>query len=109
MAVQSPRDTIYHPPTASLDLAQILRTVGDPLRLQMVRLLSEQDEVPCGFLAETMGIPKSTSSYHFRLLREAGLTRTRPEGTERHISLRRGDLEARFPGLVAVLIATPDA
>jgi hypothetical protein len=32
------------------------------------------------------------------------VTRTRPAGTERRISLRRGDLEQRFPGLVEVLV-----
>ena len=42
-------------------------------------------------------------SYHLRLLREAGVTRTRAEGTQRFISLRRDDLEERFPGLVEVL------
>ncbi len=45
----------------------------------------------------------STCSYHLRLLREAGLTRTRAEGTQRFISLRRDDLEERFPGLLGVL------
>jgi hypothetical protein len=38
-----------------------------------------------------------------RMLREAGVTRTRPEGTLRFISLRREDLEQRFPGLIDVL------
>ena len=38
-----------------------------------------------------------------RLLREAGVTRTRAEKTQRFISLRRDDLERRFPGLVDVL------
>ena len=38
-------------------------------------------------------------------MREAGITRTRAEGTTRLISLRRADLEARFPGLVDVLLA----
>ena len=42
---------------------------------------------------------------HLRLLREAGLTRARQRGTEREISLRRDDLEERFPGLVDVLTA----
>ena len=46
----------------------------------------------------------STGSYHLRLLREAGVTRTRAEGTQRLISLRRDDLDGRFPGLVDVLI-----
>ena len=50
-----------------------------------------------------MGLPVSTCSYHLRLLREAGVTRTRAEGTQRFISLRRDDLEDRFPGLIEVL------
>jgi hypothetical protein len=39
-------------------------------------------------------------------MREAGITRTRAEGTTRYISLRRDDLEARFPGLVDVLLSS---
>ena len=31
------------------------------------------------------------------------MTRTRADGTQRFISLRRDDLEERFPGLVGVL------
>ena len=36
-------------------------------------------------------------------LREAGITRTQAKGTERLITLRRDDLDERFPGLVDVL------
>ena len=96
---------IHHPATGDLDLATILRIVGDPLRLQLVRELAAPGAEPtCGQISESMGLPTSTCSYHLRLLREAGLTRTRPAGTERRISLRRDDLEQRFPGLVEVLV-----
>lgn len=101
------RDTIHHPPAGALDLALILRTVGDPLRLQMVRTLTGRGELLCGVLGDELGLPKSTASYHLRLLREAGLTRTRQSGTQRYVSLRRADLESRFPGLVDVLV-TPE-
>jgi DNA-binding transcriptional ArsR family regulator len=97
------RETIRHPPKDALDLSQILRTVGDPLRLRMVRMLGEDREMLCGPLGEALGLPKSTGSYHLRLLREAGVTRTRQEGTLRYVSLRRDDLDERFPGLVDVL------
>jgi DNA-binding transcriptional ArsR family regulator len=97
------RETIRHPPKDALDLSQILRTVGDPLRLGMVRMLAERREMLCGGLGEALGLPKSTGSYHLRLLREAGVTRIRQEGTLRYVSLRRDDLEERFPGLVDVL------
>jgi hypothetical protein len=40
------------------------------------------------------------------VLREAGLTFTRAQGTHRIVSLRREELDARFPGLLdAVLVA----
>ncbi len=80
-----------------------MRTVGDPLRLELVRLLADDREWACSELQARLGLPASTGSYHLRLLREAGVTRTRAEGTQRRISLRRADLEARFPGLVDVL------
>jgi len=102
-AAPIPRDKIHHPDVAALDLATIMRTLGDPVRLDLVRLLADDRERPCGELSELLGLPTSTSSYHMRLLREAGVTRTRAVGTQRLISLRRDDLEARFPGLVGVL------
>jgi DNA-binding transcriptional ArsR family regulator len=95
---------IRHPATSELDLATVLRTTGDPLRLGIVRLLDAEGELTCGEISERIGLPTSTCSYHLRLLREAGVTRSRPAGTERRITLRDVDLEARFPGLVAVLV-----
>lgn len=97
------RDKIPHPSAEALDLATILRTVGDPLRLEIVRLLADGSAWNCHALDRRLGVPASTGSYHLRLLREAGVTRTRAEGTQRIISLRRDDLERRFPGLVDVL------
>ena len=98
-----PREKIVHPAASALDLATIMRTVGDPLRLDIVRLLADDRPRPCSEVSDAMGLPVSTCSYHLRLLREAGVTRTRAEGTQRFISLRRDDLEERFPGLVEVL------
>jgi DNA-binding transcriptional ArsR family regulator len=97
------REKIPHPPASSLDLATIMRTLGDPVRLEIVRLLADDRPRLCGELSAALEIPTSTGSYHLRLLREAGITRTRAEGTSRYISIRRDDLDERFPGLVDVL------
>jgi DNA-binding transcriptional ArsR family regulator len=97
------REKIPHPPVSVLDLATIMRTVGDPLRLEIVRLLSDGRPRACSDVSGALGLPPSSCSYHLRLLREAGVTRTRAEGTQRLMSLRRDDLEDRFPGLVDVL------
>lgn len=97
------REKIPHPSVEALDLATILRTVGDPLRLEIVGQLADGRERTCNELQDALGLPASTGSYHLKLLREAGVTRTRAEGTTRLISLRRDDLDARFPGLVDLL------
>jgi DNA-binding transcriptional ArsR family regulator len=102
-AASSYLEKIPHPATEALDLATIMRTLGDPLRLEIVRLLADDKPRVCNELSSALGIPPSTGSYHLRLLREAGVTRTRAQGTLRMITLRRDDLEERFPGLVDVL------
>jgi DNA-binding transcriptional ArsR family regulator len=102
-AVRVAVEKIPHPDVEAFDLATIMRTVGDPVRLAIVRELADGREQACSALQVKLGIPASTGSYHLRLLRQAGVTRTRAERTSRLISLRQDDLETRFPGLVDVL------
>ena len=99
------REKIFHPPAESLDLATIMRTLGDPVRLDIVRLLADGTPRMCSEISSATGQPDSTCSYHLRLMREAGVTRAEARGTKRLISLRDEDLQARFPGLVEVLTA----
>jgi DNA-binding transcriptional ArsR family regulator len=48
---------------------------------------------------------KSTSTHHFRVLRDAGLIRTRHVGKTRLSSLRRDEFDERFPGLLDAVLA----
>jgi DNA-binding transcriptional ArsR family regulator len=96
----------HHPSSAELELPAVLHALSDPARLQIVRQLSMSDECTCGTF--DLGLSKATLSHHFRVLRESGVVRTRPEGRTRMLSLRKDDLEERFPGLLdAVLSAEP--
>ena len=103
LATATDIEKIPHPPTSALELATIMRVVGDPVRLEVVRLLSDGRQRVCGEISDALGLPASTSSHHLRLLRDAGVIRSRAQGTLRLVSLRRGDLDERFPGLVDVL------
>ena len=98
---------LYHPETDAIELAPLLHALSDPQRLSIARELSKSDEPrPCGSLK--LGVSKSTQTHHFRVLREAGVIRQDVLGTSRYTSLRRDDLDARFPGLLdAVLAAAP--
>jgi DNA-binding transcriptional ArsR family regulator len=95
--------TLLEPATGDIALPAVMGALSDPVRVAIVRALAEQGEAVCGSLE--LGVAKATRSHHFRVLREAGLTHTRVEGTRRHVSLRREDLEARFPGLLEALLA----
>ena len=95
---------LHQPSPDELDLTTILQALGDPVRLTIVRELAATGEQVCG--AMDLGVSKSTRSHHFKTLREAGITDTRIEGTHRHISLRRADLDARFPGLLDAVLQT---
>ena len=80
------------------ELAQVLGALGDPVRLDIVRKLARDGEIPCGGFGVKM--PKSSLSHHFRVLREAGVIGSRPEGTSTYNFLLSQELEKRFPGLL---------
>ena len=90
-----------------MTLAAVMAALSDPMRVAIVRQLAAEGERTCGTF--DLGISKATRSHHFRVLREAGVTLTRPEGTHRFVSLRRDDLDVRFPGLMAAVLTAPSA
>lgn len=95
---------LEEPATDDLRLEEILAALADPLRLLIVRkLMMESDayDHSCGWFG--IDRPKSSLTHHFKALREAGVIRQRQYGLERRSRLRREDLEARFPGLLALV------
>ena len=50
------------------------------------------------------GVAKSTQSNQLKMLREAGIIRMVPQGRRILVSLRKDDLEARFPGLLDAIL-----
>ncbi|TDE19584.1 helix-turn-helix domain-containing protein [Actinomadura sp. 6K520] len=92
----------HHPDLAQIRLIAVLAALSDPIRVGLVRVLADGRERGWGELRAP--VAKSTLSHHLRVLRDAGVTRTRQEGTRCYVELRRDDLEARFPGLLEALL-----
>jgi len=91
------------PTRENLELAPVLHALSDPQRLRIVRALAEDPEPrPCGTFG--LEVSKSTATHHFRVLREAGIIEQRTEGTAKLNTLRRDDLDARFPGLLDAVL-----
>ena len=91
-------DKLCHPAPAEIELAAVLHALSDPMRLAIVAGLAADDKRTCGSF--DLPVTKSTCTHHFRVLREAGVIRQKLEGTTRLNSLRREELDARFPGLL---------
>jgi DNA-binding transcriptional ArsR family regulator len=91
-----------HPQRGDLVLERVLSAFAHPLRLEIVRRLAGEGELSCGDL--TGNRPKSSMSHHFKILQEAGVISTIVRGTVHTNSLRVQDIEARYPGLLAVVV-----
>jgi DNA-binding transcriptional ArsR family regulator len=94
---------LHEPNPDEITLPAVMAALADPVRMTILRTLAVEGELVCGAL--DVGVSKATRSHHLRVLREAGVTHTRPDGTRRHVSLRRDDMDARFPGLLDALLA----
>jgi DNA-binding transcriptional ArsR family regulator len=91
------------PAAEDLELSAVLHALSDPMRMRIVAGLAQEGERACKDF--NLPIVKSTCAHHFRVLRESGVIRQRGMGTTRINSLRRAELDARFPGLLDAVLA----
>jgi DNA-binding transcriptional ArsR family regulator len=83
-------------------MVAVLSALANPVRLRIVRTLATGGEL--GWSELEVPVAKSTLSQHLKMLRDAGVTRTRREGTRCFVSLRREDLDDQFPGLLVAVL-----
>lgn len=92
----------HHPSLDDVCISAVFNALSDPIRLQILTRLATDGELCCNEIR--LPVTKSTMSHHFRVLREAGLTFTRVVGTRHYLTLRREAVDARFPGLLDVVL-----
>jgi DNA-binding transcriptional ArsR family regulator len=96
-----------HPELADVQLPAVLFALSDPARLDLVRQLAAQGPLTVAQCQATdPDVPKSTFSHHLKTLRESGLIRNEPAGRQRTITLRRAEVDERFPGLLDAVLAS---
>jgi DNA-binding transcriptional ArsR family regulator len=99
-------EPLPHPKRDELELAKVLHALSDPVRLEIVASIDRGGE--CAMGAIDVPVTKSTCTHHFKVLREAGVLSQRQVGTARMNTLRREDLDARFPGLLDTVLRSVD-
>ena len=66
------------PPVADKSIAACFHALSDPLRLQILELLREQELCVCD-LCDRLEVPQSKLSFHLKALKDAALVRSRQE------------------------------
>lgn len=87
-----------------IELGAVLSAVADPHRRQVIHDLvndAEGSERSCTSFG--LDLSKSTLSHHFKVLREAGLVHQVDRGNRSGVTLRRREIDVRFPGLLDLI------
>ena len=108
-SIKAVNDEATHPDVDQVPLERIFAALADPARLATVRALAAVGETTCIQVTREAGlsVSRSTMSHHLRILREAGLIRSRAHGAARMVTLRKDELERRHPGLLGVVLRPP--
>lgn len=94
---------LVHPSEDQMEFLEVVDALSDRIRLGIVATFAETPNVPCGGFDLPVG--KSSSSRHFRILRESGVLRQWDQGTRRLNALRKQECDRRFPGLLDLAIS----
>jgi DNA-binding transcriptional ArsR family regulator len=100
-------DDVVEPAATDFQLPRILAALADPSRLAAVQFVAKNGESWCTQVMEQalLSMTKSTFSHHLRILREAGVITKRIQGARGYMTLRKDDLDARFPGLIDSIVS----
>ncbi len=100
-------DDVTEPAAEDFQLPRVLAALADPHRLATVRFVAGNGESWCSQVMQEAGLAmsKSTFSHHLRILREAGIVTKRIQGARGYTSLRKDDLDRRFPGLIDSIVS----
>lgn len=90
---------ISHPSIKEVTIDGILYALSDPIRRNIVAKLAGCESMSCSKSC-SMDLSPSTISFHHKLLRENGLIRSEKKGVEVINTLRKDEIDKKFPGLM---------
>jgi DNA-binding transcriptional ArsR family regulator len=88
-----------HPGVKDLSIDGILYALSDPIRRSIVAKLMNCEEMSCSKSCAE-GMSPSTISFHHKTLRENGLIHSEKKGVSVINTLRKDEIDKKFPGLL---------
>ncbi len=90
------------------DIAAIMRALGHPVRLNILRIIARQErgECCCADVTDSLTLAQSTVSQHIKVLLDAGLIARQPRGTRNCYIVQHDRLAAlgsAYSGMLAGL------
>lgn len=74
-------------------VTQLFRALGDPIRMEMVRNLSNGESYTITSVSSGLGITRQGTRKHLQVLADAGLITLKPKGRDTAVNLDRAGLE----------------
>ncbi|MGF7237439.1 MAG: ArsR/SmtB family transcription factor [Frankia sp.] len=96
---------LRHVDPDEVSLQEALEALADPVRRSILRTLADEADFTRACGTFDLPVSKATASHHFAVLRASGLLEQVDQGPRRLNRLRRTEFDARFPGLLALVLA----
>jgi len=84
------------------ELAKLAKAIGHPARVRILRMLSRREARVCSQIVDEFPLAQSTVSEHLRILKDAGLLRSRQDGVRVGYCIDFDGLR-RLKALVAII------
>jgi DNA-binding transcriptional ArsR family regulator len=92
-----------HPAMKEVTIDGVLYALADPARRAIVAKLMNGESRSCTKSC-AVDMSPSTISFHYKTLRENGLIRSEKKGVEVISTLRKEELDKKFPGLLSSIL-----
>jgi DNA-binding transcriptional ArsR family regulator len=90
-----------------IQIGTVFSVLANPWRRHIVeQLLTRYNGTADTYISLKLGLSKSTLTHHMRVMSQAGLITQVDYGNHCAVTLRRAELDARFPGLLDLLQAS---
>lgn len=87
--------TMEAAPMTEDDIANLMRALGHPVRLEILRILAQRAEnCCCNDVTDCLSLAQSTVSQHLKVLLDAGIVERQAKGTRNNYRVRTDRLAA---------------